>query len=590
MLAKHWKATLFCLVVFAVSFAVHVAVGGFFPKAIGIIPDEYGFLYEARGIADGLPISELGERISKFVYPSIIAPVFVFFEDLEGQLAAINVISSLIAASSVFPAYLLSRRILLGSKMEKLVYAFAILGAFLPDTFYSIGIMAEPIAVAMGLWWLYGGYRLIQASSSGRRNVCLGIFAICTYFLYALKEYYIVYFVAFTAVLIISAWRNRNGGECYGSRWRNGIKGIVVFVATFAVFYIASQFLFFGSIFGNAYDTQMVLPSDKLSFWGICVVLLIAHIIAAAGFVPLCTPLFKESEDYDKADACFGLFVFIALGLMIIVVIVTIIMREELSYAIRIILRYYNLLLFVAAMLFAKKVSAYNTEKIEAVVQNKKTLAISGSIIFVSIMLLGFIQYDGEGTSLLWLVSLFNRGIPIDSGDIDLVWTMLVKGVLLVVFIGILVCAATGKLDGKKVAWLVCGYICVTWMISAAVLSCVQYELHVVSAEEETASYEIADTVHALVGDDIDNVIVLWQLPNGRYYRVTEYSAESRFVALLLETTVTVTEPGYVLKGNGTDQQYVVVCDKVSVEEPASFGLEEADLVLDTESVSVYLI
>ena len=598
MIAKHWKQILFCVVVFSASFAIHFLSGNFFPKTAGIIPDEYSFIQQAACIAQGMPLSEMGSRSSKFLYPLLLSPAFALFSDLEGQLIAVNFINSLLAASSVFPAFILSRRILANTRGEKFAYVFGFLAAFMPVTFYSIGFMAEPAAIAVGLWWLYVAYGILGIEDIKKRLCSVAGFAVFTYLLYALKEYYAVYFIAFAILLVIMTDRTcKSNTSIDVATKKNLIYTPILYGVVFVLCYALSQLLFFGSLTGNSYLNQLsgnsMLP--HLKWLPLYLPVVLVHIIAAAGFIPLLTPIWKESRDYNQKDATFGLFVIIALFVMLLVVFLTVILREETVYATRMILRYYDLLLFASAILFVKKVVSYTPEEIKKALSNKRSTIIAVVVAATLLIFLGIIQYDNEGASLLWLVTIFNKGqLPIDGGAIDFVWIALVKAIVVAVLIAVFIVARKGKISGRVICAILCGFLCVAYLTSSAVMTTTLRISHEMSVEEMVEGDKVVEAVKPYMDDGARGALVICGIPSTGYGRFYAFSAESRYVALKLKASgissyVLGLSPGQDIGADPNDNYwYVIAVDKASTADAASYGLDEKNLIADTKDVSLY--
>ena len=92
------------VLLFVIATALHIA-WGWFPKSIDVMPDEMRYLDTARSLfcGDGLVLRGDPSTFQKILYPLAIMPALLF-PDGPTQVQAINVLNSIYACSTVFPA------------------------------------------------------------------------------------------------------------------------------------------------------------------------------------------------------------------------------------------------------------------------------------------------------------------------------------------------------------------------------------------------------------------------------------------------------------------------------------------------------
>lgn len=327
---------------------VHILCGDF-PKGIDVLPDERRYLEIARSLfADGSLIMR-GEPsdFQKILYPVSLFPALLF-PDGADQIRMVNVLNSLYACSSIFPALLIARKVFDNTYA---VAASMVLVMISPDLMYSMTFMSEPLYFPLTLWMVYACWRCFE--SDGARELALAAVsgALC-YVLYLCKEVAWMFFIGFIAWYLAAALKKRRTIKRVAA-----VAGL--FSGCFALpFLVLKLTLFWG--LGNSYsqfDVGPLLNLYSLLFGFYALALDSVYFIVGFGVFPVlflaCTYRHLARPERDLLFFCLA-----ALLVGLLTVVFTISMREDVGHvALRQHLRYVAPLAPVLLMLFVRQVA-----------------------------------------------------------------------------------------------------------------------------------------------------------------------------------------------------------------------------------------
>ncbi|RAP50109.1 MAG: hypothetical protein BZ138_06965, partial [Methanosphaera sp. rholeuAM270] len=426
----------------------------------------------------------MSAHATKFLYPLIIAPALATFHSLDDQLAAINVINSVLVAATVFPAAALVYRLFSG-KHSVIMVAFAAVAAFLPDSFYSIGMMAEPLALPLAFGWLYFLYVFFSSDNSSSRSGTVVILGIMAFLLYACKEHFVVYVAAFVVVCAIKTVLHVKG-KVGNAEVRQIVLGAVSDIALFfgvaALLTVASQAAVFGTIPNNAYNNQLdildelagIEPQRVCIFIGV----LAAHIIAMSGFIPLFFLPWRRSRSWEGPGVSLALFAAVALVLMGVVVLLTIMIQED-GMPARFIARYYTPLAFVLIACTVAKLVGASSDELSSMMQKHGMVGLLVACVAIALAL-GYCSCDYEPTGLFWLTCLISGNFSPSGGAVPPVLPVVVARVLIIAALLVLAFAVQkGKVGGRVLSAVFTGLFLVAWGFSACIMANCMHNAHV---------------------------------------------------------------------------------------------------------------
>lgn len=115
----------------------------------GYFPDEYMYAELGRSLLDGGSPLVRGESANflPLLYPLLTAPAWLW-DDVEHAYRTIQAFNAVAISLAAVPAFLLARRIGVGTRLAVAVAGLAVV---VPDVLYSSAVMAEPLAYPLAL-------------------------------------------------------------------------------------------------------------------------------------------------------------------------------------------------------------------------------------------------------------------------------------------------------------------------------------------------------------------------------------------------------------------------------------------------------
>lgn len=316
---------------FAAGVAVHVWCGDF-PKGIDVLPDERRYLDIARSLfaGEGLIIRGAASDFQKILYPLSLFPALLF-DDGQAQIRAVNVLNSIYACSTVFPALLIARRLF---RTWQPVACCLVLAIISPDLMYSMTFMSESVFMPLALWLVLLCWRCFE--SSGKRELVLSACAgVLCYVTYLCKEVAWMFLIAFAAFYLVAAVRKRRTRSC-------AVSCVSLFIVGFFVPFVIMKLTLFSGLFNSysQFSFDILLSPYAVLFGLYSIAVDATYFIVGFGVFPIlfvaCTYRDLTREERDLALFC---LVSVLVGLA--VVVFTISMREDVGHvALRQHLRY----------------------------------------------------------------------------------------------------------------------------------------------------------------------------------------------------------------------------------------------------------
>ena len=339
------------IALFAAGTAVHIACGDF-PKGIDVLPDERRYLDIARSLfaGEGLIIRGVESSFQKILYPLLISPALLF-PDGDAQIRFVNVLNSIYACSTVFPALAIARKLF--------EHPIAIIGCMAvamvaPDLMYSMTFMTESVFMPLALWLVYLCWRCFESGGISELALAAAAGALC-YVTYLCKEVAWMFLIAFAAVYLVAAVRKR--------RTVKRTIAVLGLCATgyFAPFIIMKLTLFSGLF--NSYGQfsfDILLSQYTVMFALYSTAVDATYFIVGFGVFPVlyvaCAYRELTREERDLA-----LFCLVSLLVGLACVVFTISMREDVGHvALRQHLRYVAPLALPLLFLFVKQGARLN--------------------------------------------------------------------------------------------------------------------------------------------------------------------------------------------------------------------------------------
>ena len=337
------------LFIFATS--AHI-VWGTFPKSIDVMPDEMRYLDTARSLfaGDGLIMRGDASTFQKILYPIAIMPALLFHDGVE-QIQAINILNSIYACSTVFPAFVLARRMF---RSPAPIVGSMVAALLLPDLMYSMTFMTESLFIPLTLWLIALCWRCFRESGTKELVAAAGSGLLC-YLVYLCKEVAWMFLIAFIAWYILAYVKKRRNAS-------QAVMAVGLFLIGFLLpFVLMKLTLFSGMLNSYSQFSFDILLSPYTVLFGLYATATDAtYFIVGFGVFPvlylLCT---YRDLPLKYRDLAFFCLVSLLIGLA--VVVFTISMREDVGHVtLRQHLRYVIPMFIPLLMLFVKQVAHVN--------------------------------------------------------------------------------------------------------------------------------------------------------------------------------------------------------------------------------------
>ena len=312
-----YKVIILLLLIYLVGVSIYIFLGCF-DKNLGFIPDERLYIQAAKAFAngDGLYYNGLKSTFQKVVYSIIISPAYLV-KDLHVQVRLVCIIGTLFEMTSVFPIYLISRKLNLSRKNSLLMCLFCL---SVPTFVYSMTFMSETVFLPLWLWSIYLIIILLDTDEfQVKVPIILGALG---YILYMCKEVGVVaipVLILTKSIIVI----NKRGS------FKEIIPGFIS-LASFSIFYLFGRFLLFSGT-SSSYSYEMDVPSAPSSsdknlvyFISFAVLFYFGYLILANNIFPVLIRSNKDSLNHRLT-----LYIEMALIVLLVVVVYKITLNED---------------------------------------------------------------------------------------------------------------------------------------------------------------------------------------------------------------------------------------------------------------------
>ncbi len=309
---------------------------------------------------------------------SILISIVYFFYSAENVLFTMRIIGVILLASTVFPVYLLSKRVL-NSKIKSI--GIALIGILLPEMGLSAYVIQEVLLYPVFLWTAYLIY--VKFTTEKSKILDIGIILLLA-IMFFIKSYAISFALAYFGTLFIIDKK---------ASIKNIIKQGIIFILIIAICYLGIYVINNFQTGVNHYSTQIstIFPitiNTIINFvhgiWYYTIMF-----VFCAGILPIIMPILNIKK-YEKNDSKFVIFLILASIMTIIETALIVFIPEESNklYPYKFCYRY----LFVLMLPFLVMLMKLKKEEIKI---NKKLIIIYG-IIFAYLIW----YYIGQGAKL----------------------------------------------------------------------------------------------------------------------------------------------------------------------------------------------
>ena len=289
-----------------------------YTKNLFFIPDERLYIQAAKAFSVGYGIHYNGLKsgFQKILYPIIISPAF-FVDDLQTQIRLISLLGIMFEMTSVFPIYLISRKLNL-SRIKSLLLCFFCLS--FPVYLFSMTFMSETAFLPVWLWVIY---LIIFLLDSKEANYLIPIvLGVLGYFLFMCKE---VGIIALPTLLLTKL--------IYVIKKKSSIKEMIPSVISclaFLCLHLIFRFFIFGDSAGT-YSYAISMPDiqknskmNPVSFFLYSYLFYLGYMILVNNIFPV----FIRAEG-DDLNRKLSMYIEMAILILIGVVVYKIILKED---------------------------------------------------------------------------------------------------------------------------------------------------------------------------------------------------------------------------------------------------------------------
>lgn len=286
--------------------------------------DEELYISMARSFHYDGVFSQNGKILNySCVLYSILLSVAYFFYSPEQIMFVMRFIGILSMLSSIFPIYLLSESIL-GS--ERSGIKIAIFGCLLPSMMNTAYCMQEVLCYPLFLWLIYVVYIEIRNNKICNISWEMWPITILSVLCYLTKTYMIFFPVIYCIFIII------NSIQIKTFAWK---KELSFLGSYFGLLLLCKQMIVYinnGIAGNNHYATQFSnlfpITGDIIISAVSCIVFYAIALTFYVGVLPMVLPLLYYKK-YDEYESKFILFIFGALAILIVEIVISIVLTEE---------------------------------------------------------------------------------------------------------------------------------------------------------------------------------------------------------------------------------------------------------------------
>lgn len=347
----------FVIILYIVLSAVNFLFANYI-KHLDVYNDEYFYLNTAQNIfrGEGPVIDGLGKGFDKILYSFILAPLY-FIKDAVFRVKMISLVNCLLVSSSLFPIWLIARKVELSRTNTFLAL---VLTCVFPELSISMSFMSESLFFPLALFFIY--FWIVNEQSPTKKNaVILGIMGFLCYFC---KASFLAVFVACVGFQIVYQMisylmRDRSNPVKLKSFYsKSRFINLIIFCGVFIVLNAALKLtLFKGS--ASSYQIKSIsMFFESYRFWYAVYgfVYNIAGIMISILIFPLVYPVLQYKKLGETAQK---LFCFMTITILATVAVVdyTITSYEDYGMSVpRVHMRYYSYCILIILLVFLKSV------------------------------------------------------------------------------------------------------------------------------------------------------------------------------------------------------------------------------------------
>lgn len=329
-------------------------------KHLDVYNDEYFYLNTAQNIfnGEGPIVDGLGLGFDKILYSFVIAPLYVI-KDALLRVKMISLVNCLLVSSSLFPVWLIARKIELSRTSTFLVL---IITCVFPELSMSMSFMSESLFFPLALFFVY--FWIVNEQAPTIKNaVVLGVIGFLCYFC---KASFLAVFVAcigFQIVFPIIPYlmRDKSNPVKFKSFYsKNKFVNIIIFCGVFMALNLVLKLTLFNGA-ASSYQLKsisMFFESYRFSYAVYGFLYNIAGVMISILIFPFVYPILQYKKLSETAQKLFGFMIMTILA-SVAVVDYTITSYEDYGMSTpRVHTRYFSYCVLIIFIIFLKSIES----------------------------------------------------------------------------------------------------------------------------------------------------------------------------------------------------------------------------------------
>ena len=292
---------------------------GNYNKCLCFTPDERYYIQVSKAISngDGMCYNGLVSTFQKVFYPIILAPAYKI-NNLHIQIRVVSLLGILFELSSIFPIYLICKRLGLNRLKSLLI---CLLSFSIPTFLYSMTFMSETAFLALWLWEIY--LVVIMMDDDKTITIVPILLGVIGYALYLCKEVGIVALPALCLTKLIFMLKEKKGHI-------KDLLPLIISVLVFIGLFIIGRFFVF-QVSSGAYSYSLSFVKNSESSDKNPLYFFLYSILYYLGYIVLVNnvfPLFIRSQK-DDLNSKLSMYIEIVILTLILVVVYKITLKED---------------------------------------------------------------------------------------------------------------------------------------------------------------------------------------------------------------------------------------------------------------------
>lgn len=241
---------------------------------------------------------------TKVIYSILISPFIVLFKDSQYQITAICVFNAFLICSSVFPIYLLIRRMIERRSVQIFVL---VLSMSLPIFSINLNILLENIFIPESFWMFYAIYEYfyIDIQAKKKKSINAVIIGVGLAFAYITKDiagFIVVAFIFAVGYDFICEAKDR------ASKFKYAILSGLSFLIIYMIWGCIQRSLFPVSVDSSGSGAFRNLSTiNQWCYFVYAIVLSFMTAVIAMGYFPVLLPFFSL-EKFSKPNKVYAIF------------------------------------------------------------------------------------------------------------------------------------------------------------------------------------------------------------------------------------------------------------------------------------------